>query len=58
MGADCGGREGLLRHCARPSFALDRLHELDPQRLLDESTKPGPCGNAAATMSLAEPHHH
>ena len=43
--ADRAGRERLLRYCARPPFALDRLRELDPERLLYESTKPGPGGN-------------
>ena len=32
--ADRAGRERLLRYCARPPFALDRLRELDPERLL------------------------
>jgi len=40
--ADRAGRERLLRYCARPPFALDRLHELDLERLLYEGTKPGP----------------
>jgi hypothetical protein len=42
--ADRAGRERLLRYCARPPFALDRLRELDPERLLYEGTKPGPGG--------------
>ena len=36
---DRAGRERLLRYCARPPFALDRLRELDPERLLYEGTK-------------------
>jgi hypothetical protein len=32
--ADRAGREQLLRDCARPPFALERLRELDPERLL------------------------
>ena len=32
--AECGGRERLLRYCARPPFALRRLRELDPEHLL------------------------
>jgi len=44
--ADRAGRERLLRYCARPPFALDRLRELGPERLLYESTKPGPGGTA------------
>jgi hypothetical protein len=39
--ADRAGRERLLRYCARPPFALERLRELDPERLLYEGTKPG-----------------
>jgi hypothetical protein len=42
--ADRAGRERLLRYCARPPFAPDRLSELDPERLLCESTMPGPGG--------------
>jgi hypothetical protein len=40
--ADRAGRERLLRYCARPPFALDRLRELGPERLLYEVTKSGP----------------
>ncbi len=43
--ADRASRERLLRFCARPPFALDRLHELDPEHLLYDSAKPGPGGN-------------
>lgn len=39
---DRAGRERLLRYCARPPFALDRLRELDPEHLLYESTRQGP----------------
>jgi hypothetical protein len=35
----------LLRYCTRQPLALDRLRELDPERLLYESTKPAPDGN-------------
>jgi hypothetical protein len=31
---DCAGRERLLRYFARPPFTLERLRELDPERLL------------------------
>ena len=44
--ADRAGRERLLRYCARPPFALDRLRELDPEHLLYERTKPDPAGTA------------
>jgi hypothetical protein len=50
--ADRAGRERLLRYCARPPFALERLRELDPQRLLYEGTKPGPGGNASLLLTL------
>jgi hypothetical protein len=36
--ADRAGRERLLRYCARPPFALDRLRELSPGRLLYDVT--------------------
>jgi hypothetical protein len=52
--ADRAGRERLLRHCARPLFALDRLRELDPERLLYESTKPGPGGNGSLLLTPLE----
>ena len=34
----------MLRNCARQPFALDRLRETDPERLLYESTKPASGG--------------
>ena len=40
--ADRAGRERLLRYCARPPFALERLRELDPEHLLYASTETGP----------------
>jgi len=52
--ADRAGRERLLRYCARPPFALERLRELDPQRLLFEGTKPGPGGNASLLLTPLE----
>jgi hypothetical protein len=52
--ADRAGRERLLRYCARPPFALDRLHELDPERLLYEGTKPGPGGNGPLLLTPLE----
>ena len=42
--ADRAGRERLLRYCARPPFALDRLRELDPERLVYDPSKRGPGG--------------
>ena len=48
--ADRAGRERLLRYCARPPFALERLRELDPNRLVYDSPKPGP--GAPSTLIL------
>lgn len=39
---DRAGRERLLRYCARPPFALDRLREHDREYLIYEPPKPGP----------------
>jgi len=36
------GLERLLRYCARPAFALERLREIDARHLVYESVKPGP----------------
>jgi hypothetical protein len=52
--ADRAGRERLLRYCARPPFALDRLRELDPERLLYEGTKPGPGGGGPLLLTPLE----
>jgi hypothetical protein len=52
--ADRAGRERLLRYCARPPFALDRLRELDPERLLYEGTKPGPGGSGPLLLTPLE----
>lgn len=49
--ADRTGRERLLRYCARPPLALGRLRELDPERLLYESIKPGPSGNGPLLLT-------
>lgn len=39
------GLERLLRYCARPAFALERLHGIDTEHLVDDSAKPGPGGS-------------
>ena len=39
---DRAGRERLLRYCARPPFALERLREPAPERLVYDHPKPGP----------------
>jgi hypothetical protein len=49
--ADRAGRERLLRYCARPPFALERLRELDPEHLLYETTKPGLGGTATVHLT-------
>ena len=50
--------ERLLRYCARPPFALDRLRELDPEHLCYESTPPGPGGSGPRRqMPLGIDHH-
>jgi hypothetical protein len=48
---DRAGRERLLRYCARPPFALDRLHERDPEQLLYESAKSGPGGTGPLLLT-------
>ena len=52
--ADRAGRERLLRYCARPPFALDRLHEVDSERLRYDSAKPGPGGNSPLLLTPLE----
>jgi Putative transposase/Transposase zinc-binding domain len=52
--ADRAGRERLLRYCARPPFALERLRQLDPERLLYEGTKPDPRGNGPLLLTPLE----
>ena len=44
----------LLRYCARPPFALDRLHEVDSERLRYDNTKPGPGGNGPLVLTSLE----
>ena len=47
-------RERLLPYCAQPPFALDRLRELDPERLLYASKKQGPGGNGPQILTPLE----
>ena len=49
--AERAGRERLLRYCARPPFALDRLRERGPERLRYELTKPGPGGSGSLLLT-------
>ena len=51
---DRKGLERLLRYCARPPFAAERLEELDAQRLLYRLPKPGPDGRTQIILSPLE----
>ncbi len=51
---DRDGLERLLRYCARPAFALERLREIDPQHLVYESVKPGPGGGVSLLLTPLE----
>jgi hypothetical protein len=48
---DRQGRERLLRYCARPDFAQERLRQLDPEHLVYESKKPGPGGKVSVLLT-------
>jgi len=52
--ADRAARERLLRYCARPPFALDRLRELDPEHLIYDPSKPGPGGSGSQRLTPLE----
>ncbi len=52
------GLERLLRYCARPAFALERLREIDTGHLVYEGVKPGPGGSVSlmlTPMQLLDP---
>ena len=51
---DRQGLERLLRDCARPAFALERLREIDADHLVHESIKPGPGGGVSAMLTPLE----
>jgi hypothetical protein len=53
-GADRPGLERLLRYCARPAFALERLREIDAEHLVYESIKPGPGGSVSLMLTPLE----
>ncbi len=40
-----------MRYCARPAFAQERLRQLDPERLVYESKKPGPGGQVSVLLT-------
>jgi hypothetical protein len=52
--ADRQGLERLLRYCARPAFALERLREIDAEHLVYESVKPGPGGGVSLMLTPRE----
>ena len=43
--------ERLLRYCARPAFALERLREIDTEHLVYGSVKPGPGGRVSVLLT-------
>ena len=53
-GTDRPGLERLLRYCARPAFALERLREVDAEHLVYESIKPGPGGSISLMLTPLE----
>ena len=48
------GLERLLRYCARPAFALERLRKIDAKRLVYESVKPAPGGSVSLMLTPLE----
>ncbi|MEK7737392.1 MAG: transposase [Pseudomonadota bacterium] len=53
-GNDRQGLERLLRYCARPAFALERLRQIDAEHLVYESIKPGPGGSVSLILTPME----
>ncbi len=51
---DRRGLERLLRYCARPAFAAERLQEFDAHRLIYHLPKPGPDGRTQLILSPLE----
>jgi hypothetical protein len=51
---DRRGLERLLRYCARPAFAAERLEELDAHRLIYHLPKAGPDGRTQLILSPLE----
>ncbi len=48
---DRAGLGRLLRYCARPAFALERLREIDAEHRVYESVKPGPGGSVSLMLT-------
>ncbi len=53
-GWDRAGLERLLRYCARPPFALERLEATGTDRLVYHLPKPGPDGRTDLTLTPLE----
>ena len=51
---DRAGLERLLRYCARPPFALERLELLDDERIIYRLPKPQRDGTTALTLRPLE----
>ena len=51
---DRAGRERLLRYCARPPFALERLRQLDGEQLSYDHPKSGPGGSGPQILTPLE----
>ena len=49
--ADRPGLERLLRYCARPPFALERLQQRDAEHLIYAATQPGPGGGGPQLLT-------
>jgi len=49
--ADRPGLERLLRYCARPPFALERLQQRDAEHLIYENTRSGPGGSGPQILT-------
>ncbi|MFO1403214.1 MAG: transposase [Azonexus sp.] len=54
---DRQGLERLLRYCARPAFAQERLRQIDAEHLVYESPKPGPGGRVSQIL-IPPPRRH
>jgi hypothetical protein len=51
---DRQGLERLLRYGVRPAFAQERLRQIDAERLVHESPKPGPGGRLSQILTPLE----
>jgi hypothetical protein len=53
-GQDRAGLEQLLRDCARPPFALERLEQINPHQVIDHLPKPRRDGRTTRVLSPLE----